>query len=192
MATSLPAMTVVPPTFHQLVSDAGQIYRVQVTAVNARWDDAPSGRVIHTYVTARVLRNLKGTAGETVTLRFLGGEIDGQRLRVADMPRLELGGKYIVFVADNGTAFCPLVGVMYGDYPIVKDPGTGVEKVVRYNRTPLRSVEAITTPATGASVDEAAGTLSAQSLRDTMTVEAFEAAIRAELSATDYHAGQNR
>jgi len=184
---SLSAMTVVPPTFHQLTSDAAQVQRIEVTAVEARWDDSPSGRVIHTYVTARVLRNLKGTAGETVTLRFLGGEVDGQRLRVADMPQLEVGGKYIVFVAGNGTAFCPLVGVMYGDYPIVKDPGTGVEKVVRYNHTPLRSADAVNTPATGAAVD-AAGTVSAQSLRDTMTVEAFESAIRGELNDTQRQA----
>jgi hypothetical protein len=185
---SLSAMTVVPPTFHQLTSDAAQIQRIEVTAVEARWDDAPTGRVIHTYVTGRVLRNLKGPAGATVTLRFLGGEVDGQRLHVADMPQLKAGERYILFVADNGKAFCPLVGVMYGDYPIVKDPATGVEKVVRYNHTPLRSADAVNTPATGEPVADgpvAAGTVSAQSLRDTMTVEAFEAAIQAELSAKD-------
>lgn len=77
----------------------------------------------HTFVTFRVDRRIKGDlVGDTVTLRFLGGE-DGQGLRldVAGIPTFEVGDREILFVQGNGERMCPLVGWEQGRFRVVAD-----------------------------------------------------------------------
>lgn len=140
-------MSVVPPTFPQLVGRAEQIVQIQVTATHAQWDVAPNGqRVIHTYVECRVEHVLKGTAGADLELRFLGGDVGSDHLVVSDMPKLEVGGEYVVFVAQNQRAFCPLVNVMHGAYRVLRDTATGDARVARLDGNPLRTVDDVQMP----------------------------------------------
>jgi hypothetical protein len=185
------ALTVVPPTFSKLVGDATQILRVEVTGVTSREDTAAGRKVIHTYVECRVLKTLKGGAAETVTLRMLGGQVGKLRLRVADMPEFTTGGKYIVFVRDNGAAFCPLVGVMHGSYPLVTEANGKTERVTRSTHEPLRRVADIGQPVQpGEAAAAAARTATAASATaktsgataEGLTRDEFETAIQQELS----------
>ncbi len=140
-------MSVVPPTFSQLVNRAEQIVQIEVTAVHAQWDVAPNGqRVIHTYVDCRVEDVLKGAPTGELELRFLGGDVGGDHLFIADMPKLEIGGEYLVFVAQNKRAFCPLVNVMHGSYRVLRDPVTGESHVARQDGEPLRAVADVQRP----------------------------------------------
>ena len=140
-------MSVVPPTFPQLVGRAEQIVQVVVTATHAQWDVAPNGqRVIHTYVDCRVEDVLKGTAGGEIELRFLGGDVGADHLVIADMPKLEVGSEYVVFVAQNQRAFCPLVNVMHGAYRVSRDANTGEARVGRLNGDPLQAVQDVQLP----------------------------------------------
>jgi hypothetical protein len=140
------AMSVVAPSFGTLVARAEQIVRVQATAVNSRWDPAGAGQVIHTYVQFQVLRTLKGAPQNTLTLRLLGGQVGGTGMVIPDMPAFEVGATYILFVAQNGQAFCPLVGVLHGSYRVVADAATGTERVARANGEPLRAVADVILP----------------------------------------------
>jgi hypothetical protein len=46
-------------------------------------------------------------------------------------------------VERNGEQFCPLVGIYHGKLGIVRDPATGQEILLRYNRRPLTDVREI-------------------------------------------------
>ena len=85
--TAVSATTVVAPTFPELVAEAQTIVRARVTSVESRWVATPQGRIIKTFVTVAVLRTLKGNADATLTLELLGGEVDGEGMRVQGMPR---------------------------------------------------------------------------------------------------------
>lgn len=139
-STALHATTVIAPAFNELVAESELIARVEVTAVRAAWVTTPQGRVIKTFVTFRVLRALKGTAAAELTLPFLGGELDGETLRVSGMPRFSVGQKDIVFISDTrGVQFSPLVGLMHGRYRVRTDAATARDYIARDDGAPLES-----------------------------------------------------
>jgi hypothetical protein len=140
------ALSVTPPSFEELVAGSSQVVRLQVDRVSSRWDVTPQGSVIRTYVECRVLRTLKGPEGPTITLRFLGGRVGEEAMIIAEMPTLEEGVTYIVFLSENGRAFCPLVSAQHGLYPVVRDPATREEFVTRSNGQRLRAVDDVQTP----------------------------------------------
>jgi hypothetical protein len=144
-APSAQALTVQAPTFTHLVAAAEQIARVEITGLSARWDTGPAGRMIHTYVQCRVMRMLKGPAAETLSLRFMGGQVGDYRLVIPDMPAFQTGATYVLFIAGNGRAFCPLVAVGYGSYPVRRD-AAGIERITRASGSSLRTLDEIATP----------------------------------------------
>lgn len=169
------ALSVIAPTFSELVQKSEQIARVEITAVNSQLDAAPTqGQVIHTYVQCRVIRMIKGDPQATLTLRFLGGEVDGLRMQIPDMPEFKVGEVCIVFLAENGRAFCPLVGVMHGRYRVVKDQKTGAEHVARNSGEALNAVDDVSQPMR----ESAVGSPSA----DGMTRDQFESAVAREIA----------
>lgn len=175
MAAQAWALTVIPPSFQTLVSSADQIVRVEVTGSHTQWDATPSGqRVIHTYLDCKVSQVLKGEAAATLSLRFLGGQVDGVRMLVHDMPVLETGAEYILFVGQNGQAFCPLVGVSHGGYRIQREAATGAEHLSRLDGLPLRSTQDVSRPLSESPSSPA--DLSG------MSPEVLAAAIRAEVA----------
>jgi hypothetical protein len=137
-------MSVIAPTFSELVAKAETVARVEVVSQSSQWDTSVSGqKVIHTYVQCRVIKQLKGAEQTTLSLRFLGGQVDGAVMQIPDMPTFVTGRRYIVFVAANGRAFCPLVGVMHGTYSLAAD-SAGIEHVRRSNGAALRSTAEVT------------------------------------------------
>ena len=141
------ALSVIPPTFSELVAEATQIVRVEVIETTARLSTSQHGPVIHTYVRTRVLRQLKGERIEgELTLRLQGGQVGTMGMEIPGMPQFKPGERCMVFVEKNGTAFCPLVAAMHGRYHIVTDPATGLEHVLRDNRDPLRAVDDVVLP----------------------------------------------
>ena len=137
---ALRATTVIAPTFNELVAESEVIARVEVTAVRPAWVESPQGRIIKTFVTFRVVRALKGTPTADLTLPFLGGELDGETMRVSGMPRFTVGQKDIVFLSDTrGVQFSPLVGLMHGRYRVQTDAATSRDYIARDDGAPLES-----------------------------------------------------
>lgn len=147
-AISLHATTVRPPTFDELVGDAELAFRGRVTEVRADWAGPSDRRYIATFVTFAIERTLKGEAGDTLTLQFMGGEVGGERLRLAGWPEFQLGDHGIFFVENRQGRACPLVRLRHGRYRIVTDAGTGLEHVLRDDFTPLRSAAMVVQPLT--------------------------------------------
>ena len=167
-------MSVVAPTFGTLVARAGQIVRVEATAVSSRWDAGPQGQVIHTYFQFKVLKTFKGPEQDTITLRQLGGQVGATGMLIPDMPSFDVGSTYILFIAQNGRAFCPLVGVLHGSYRVVTDEATGTERIVRANGGPLQSVAGVIAP-----IESSSGP--AGSVASALRKDDFENAIIQEL-----------
>lgn len=137
---ALRATTVIAPTFNELVAESEVIARVEVTAVRPTWVESPQGRIIKTFVSFRVVRALKGTPAAELTLPFLGGELDGETMRVSGMPRFTIGQKDIVFLSDTrGVQFSPLVGLMHGRYRVQTDAATSRDYIARDDGAPLES-----------------------------------------------------
>ncbi len=137
------ASTVVPPDFETLVAEADTVFTGEVTDVSARWVGGYPQRHIESFVTFRVLRVMKGSPGSTYLLNQLGGTIGDRTQRIAGAPLWVKGDRAILFVKNNGTQIVPLVGLMHGYYPLIKDEDTREELVTKHDGTPLRATSEI-------------------------------------------------
>lgn len=182
LLSSLHATSVVAPTFQELVAESSIIARVEVTAIRPAWVETSQGRVIKTFVTFRILRLVKGTspAPSELTLPFLGGELDGQGMRVEGMPRFTVGQTDILFVSDaTGAHFSPLVGLMHGRYRVLTDPATARAYLARNDGTPLESENDVQLPQSASSPANRF-----KSIARALSPEAFEARISTESART--------
>ena len=173
-------MSVIAPTFAQLVAESETIIRGTVTAIRSEEFDSSQGRGIRTLVTLRVERALKGTPTNTVTLSFLGGTVGKRTLRVVGMPAFEVGRRQIVFFARNGTTLCPLIAAGHGRYHIVTEATSGREIVTRDNLLPLSSTDEIALPLVSSSVVNATSRVTATA--GALSLSAFESQITDRLS----------
>ena len=180
LAPVLRATSVVAPSFPELVAEARVIARVKVAVIRAVWVETPDGRTIKTLVTFNVEKILKGAPAPELTLSFLGGELEGQSLRVQGVPSFVLGQTDIVFISDlSGAEFCPLVGVMHGRYRVRTDPATARRYVARNDGTPLESEADVQLPQ---AVNSPANRL--KSVGRAFSPEVFEQKITAEAHGT--------
>jgi hypothetical protein len=141
---SVQGLTVIPPTFDELVNQAEVIFEGTVTNVKAEWVGEGAQRHIMTYVTFKVEDTIKGKPGQTYTMRMLGGTIDGETMAISDAPKFKAGDKDILFVQNNGSQFIPLVGIMHGRFRVKRDQsgrdvvttngGEGVKNVARLGK----------------------------------------------------------
>lgn len=175
-APALRATSVVAPTFPELVAESSVIARVEVTAIRTAWVETAQNRVIKTWVTFTVLKSLKGQPGATLTVPFLGGELDGQGMRVEGMPRFTVGQTDILFFSDlTGAHFSPLVGLMHGRYRVLTDDATARTYVARNDGTPLESETDVQLPQSANSpanrLKSASRALSPAAFEDLVTAE---------------------
>ncbi len=133
---SVRAMTVIPPTFDQLVTDAEFIFQGTVTDTRSEWMGEGAQRHIVTFVTFSVEDALKGELGKNYTIRMLGGTVGDETIEIADAPRFKPGDRDILFVEHNNSQFIPLVGIMHGRFRVQTDTA-GREVVAKDNGAPL-------------------------------------------------------
>lgn len=170
------AMTVVPPTFDELVAEAEQVVRVEIISTSSRIEAVGDGRVIRTYVRCRVGRSLKGNAGPELSLRLQGGQVGDLRMMIPGMPTFQAGERCVLFIEKNGQAFCPLVAAQHGRYRIQDDGTPGTDRVLRDNREPLLSIDQVRHPM------HVTGTDLAQAASTALTLAAFENQIALKVS----------
>jgi hypothetical protein len=173
------AMSVLPPTFDQLVGSADFVVRGVVTDVHCITVETSQGEAIRTLVTLHVEQVLKGSPGTDVTLSFLGGRVGRRTLSVLGMPKFAVGQREIVFVANNGRTICPLIAAGHGRYHVQRDATDGRDYIVRENGLPLTSTDEIAGPLDGAPATPAALPRASAAL----TLDAFEAKITAAAQA---------
>jgi hypothetical protein len=138
--------TVIPPSFDELVSRAEVIFQGTVTDVSSQWTGEGAQRHIVSYITFKVEDTMKGTPGDSYTLRMLGGTVDGETMEVSDSPKFKVGNRDIIFVENNGSQFIPLVGIMHGRFHVDKDLDTGREMITTNEREPLKDLSRLGKP----------------------------------------------
>lgn len=114
----------------EMAREAHSVFTGEVVGVKSQWNARRSR--IHTFVTVRVSRFLKGgRGGDLVTLRVLGGEAEGYRLLVSGAPSFRLRERVLVF-SEGGAGRVPTVlGLAAGKFTIREDPETGEETLHR-------------------------------------------------------------
>ena len=135
-AGRLPALTVLPTDFNQLVDQADAIFQGEVLSVRSDWTGLEANRHIATYVQFRVVRVFKGSAPNPQTLEIFGGTVGARSMTVPGMPKFEVGQMELLFVRNNGREFCPLVGVSQGRFHVKRD-SAGAERVFLHDGTVL-------------------------------------------------------
>ena len=121
LSVGVGAISVIAPTFQELVAEAQTVFVWQVTATQATWTGAGATRTIVTNVTFAVESTLKGDGAPRVrVLRFLGGTVDDQTLSVPGIPTFNVGDRAVLFVTGEANTISALVGVMHGRFPITK------------------------------------------------------------------------
>ncbi len=143
---ALRAMSVIPPTFAELVAEANAIVRARVVSIQPYLDRTALGEVVRTRVTFEVETTLKGRHEGGLTLEFLGGEVDGRGLRVPGMPTFAPGATEVLFVTQQGAGLCPLVAAGHGRYRVLTDRASGREFIARNDATPLASEHDVQLP----------------------------------------------
>ena len=143
--TDASATTVLPPTFEEMADMAELVFVGKAVASRAEWRTVGSDRVIFTLVEFETQEVLKGNAGKSVMLQFLGGTIGDMTLEVTAVPRFKAGDRVILFVEKNGVQFSPLVGVFHGKFGLSKDEKTGHDLIVMHDGKLLRDLAQIGT-----------------------------------------------
>jgi hypothetical protein len=178
-AASLSATTVIPPSFDQLVNQAQEIFRGTVTKVTSEWVGEGAERHIVSYITFKVKDSIKGSPGESYTMRTFGGTVDGETMAIGDGPVFNVGDEDFLFVENNGTQVVPLVGIMYGRFHVRKD-NSGRESVTNNEDRPVRDVAALDRP----QIESASAPV--------LSPSAFKAAIQAKLQGGQSQPTQSR
>lgn len=126
-APRLSATSYPPISFDELVTYADVIFVGEVVDVRPYTLSTRDGDIIKTRVVFRVADPLHGTASALESFDFLGGEIDGVVMRVAEMPRFTIGDRRVVF-ARRSRSINPIVGFTQGLMRVDRDT-FGVERV---------------------------------------------------------------
>ena len=143
------ATTVIPPTFDELVASSELVFRGRVTAVGSFLKERSGRSQIATRVTFAVERTLRGEAGATLTLEFLGGAIGDKELVLAGWPTFAVGDRGVFFVENRHGTLCPLVRLRHGRYRIIAGAKATAERVVRDDFTPLPATAFVAMPLAG-------------------------------------------
>ena len=130
------AVSPVPKTFAQLVSEAELIVVGTVTRVDGV--RLPEGLIVSD-VALTVLRVAKATepTPPTVVLRVLGGQVGDAALQVPGAPQFRPGETYLLFVRGNLREIFPFVGVQQGVFSVRRDAALGVERVFDWQGHPV-------------------------------------------------------
>ncbi len=146
------ATTVIPPDFAQLVNESDYIVRAVVKSVTSEWRPSAGGRKIITKVALEVREVVAGTPPAEVVLEMLGGQVGDEAMVLEGAPQFEVGEDSILFVSGNGRTIVPLVAMMHGRYPVLREGATGREYVARNNRVPLADPAEVALPMADGSV----------------------------------------
>lgn len=146
LARPLVATTVDAPPLDSLIGQADYVVRAVVQTATPEWREHEGRRFIRTTVQLKVLEVIKGAPPSPLVLDLIGGKIGEDELLVEGMPRLQVGDEQVLFVRDREKKIMPIVALMHGVYPVVRDTTTGQAYPLRSNGTPLYSANDVSLP----------------------------------------------
>lgn len=130
MAACLAWATMVKPmSVEQLSTAASNIVEGQASESWTSWNATHTR--IYTYTRVKVSRALKGTPGDTVVVKQVGGSAGGYTQHVAGVQPMQNGENAVLFlrpsVAGDGTMV--IVGLMQGHFRVARDSQSGATVV---------------------------------------------------------------
>ncbi len=167
------ATTVVAPEFDALVNQADYVVRASVKSVAAEWRENQGRRYIASKVALEIIEIIRGIPPQPLVLDVMGGRVGEDELVITGAPQFLVGDDVILFVQGNGRQMYPLVAIMHGLYPVVKDEKSQKEYVLRCNGLPLYHEQDVCLPIGGRSVAKAANPAALP-----MTAQAFIQKVR--------------
>lgn len=117
------AVTVVPMTFEQLVSEASVVVYARVAGVRGQW--TADRRAIDSVITLEALQYLKGDLGPALLMRLPGGEAGGTINVIPGAPSLRAGELAVLFLKARGPALLTTLGLGQGIFRVGRDAGSG-------------------------------------------------------------------
>ncbi len=173
------ALSVLPPSFPELVAEADTIVQGRVVEVTPHRTTSPTGQpLILTRVTWEITDAAKGSADAQLQLDFLGGRIGEDRLTVTGMPTFKVGETTILFAQRDKPSLCPLVAAGHGCYRVVAASEMRDAVVLRNDGTPLTSPNEVGQPLS----HQAAAPLAAST--SGLSPTQFLNAVRAQIAAS--------
>jgi hypothetical protein len=124
IAARADATVLVPADLGELSRDARVIVRGRVVAVDSRW--TADRRSVETLVTLDVETYLKGSLGDTVTVRVPGGRLGRYRSIVVGAPEFAPDQRVILFLGHQGPSVPYILGLSQGVYRIALTASTWV------------------------------------------------------------------
>lgn len=101
LAVPMSASQFVDMSFDQVARGAKFVVRGNVIDTWSQWDE--SRTVIYTYATLRVTRYFGETTGpDVLTIREVGGTVDGFTMEAVGFPVLRRGEQMVAFLAEDG------------------------------------------------------------------------------------------
>lgn len=103
LATSVSASQFLPWSFDQVVGESKAVVRGTISSTWSAWDDA--GQIIYTYAEVDVANYYVGSGTATITVREIGGTVNGYTQEAIGFPVLRKGEDVILFLTswEDGT-----------------------------------------------------------------------------------------
>ena len=130
VATDARALTLAAMPLEELTRSASLVVRARCTEREVV--RSASGRV-ESLARFEVVEEAKGSAPRVVTVRQLGGRLDGTEVVVPGAPLSEPGDEAVLFLEPHDGDVLTVVGLALGYMPVAVVPGSGA--VVRVSRT---------------------------------------------------------
>ena len=169
----LPATTVDAPSLDSLIGQSDYVVRAVVKSATPSWQEHEGRRYIRTAVELEVREVVKGTPPSPLVMNLVGGKIGEDELIVEGMPKFHVGDEHVLFVHGKERKMIPLVALMHGVYPVLREARSGQEYVLRSNGLPLYNADEVSLP-----MNETSSIKRQNPLARPLTVSAFISQIR--------------
>ncbi len=117
------ATTIVPMSVEELTHAASHVLEAHATRSWTSWNAQHT--LIYTYTTFQVTRTLKGAAGDSVTVKQVGGSAGGYTQKVSGVRQFQSGEDALLFLRPSVDADGTLVvvGLMQGNFRVARTSG---------------------------------------------------------------------
>lgn len=123
LATPSLATTLAPLSFEQLVRESASVVYGRVIDVRSQWTE--DRRFIESVVSIEVLRDMKGTARETMSFTTPGGRVGRYVNVIPGTPSYTAGDTAVFFLTSRGPRLPVTTGLTQGVYRVQRDAASG-------------------------------------------------------------------
>jgi hypothetical protein len=121
------ATSVLPVSLQRMATAADLVFHGRAISNEVRLDEA-SGRVA-TFTTFEIIELVKGEAGPTHTIKQIGGQLPGSKVRqvIHGVPRFNTGEEYVIFLPKaSSLGFASPIGLSQGKFSVFRQNGESV------------------------------------------------------------------